>query len=156
MICGGSGNPEKWKAVAKEEEMDGRVYFFRDIRERSIDLVKLYNCLDLYCNLSNTPRSCSLDMALLEAMAAGLPIVVYDHGDLKTAVPEGKNGFVVPVNDIEAVSRAFLKAYQLPAEKRKEMGQISAILAQKYDIELTAKIKLDWFEEIINNFKKYV
>lgn len=153
LICGGSGSMEKWKKVAKEEGIEGRVYFFSNIRERSVDLVKLYNCLDLYCNLSNTPRSCSLDMALLEAMSAGLPIAVYNHGDLADAVPEGKNGFLVPVNDIEAVSQTFLKVYQLSFEKRREMGQESAVLAAKYDINLTAAIKLGWFKELINNFK---
>lgn len=154
LICGGSGSKEKWEKVAREEGMDGRVYFFSNIRERSVDLVKLYNCLDLYCNLSNTPRSCSLDMALLEAMSVGLPIVVYRHGDLPDAVPDEKNGFIAPANDIEAVSQAFLKAYQLSPEKRQEMGKEGAVIAAKYDINLNAAIKLGWFKELINNFNK--
>jgi glycosyltransferase involved in cell wall biosynthesis len=156
VICGGAGDPEKWRVLAKEEGVEDKVHLFSNIKETSVDLVKLYKCLDLYCNLSNTPRSCSWDMALLEAMAAGSPIIVCNHGDLPGAVPEGQNGIVVPTNDIEAISRAILKIYQLSPEKRREMGKESSVFAAKTDINLTAGIKLNWFKEIINNFNKKI
>lgn len=44
--------------------------------------------------------------ALLEAMACGLPIVCTDSGGMPHLVEEGRNGFVVPQRDPEALARA--------------------------------------------------
>lgn len=153
LICGGAGDSAMWKKLAQEEGIEDKVYLFGNIKEASVDLVKLYNCLDLYTNLSNTPRSCSWDMALLEAMAAGLPIVVVRHGDLPEAVPGGKNGIVVPLNDVDAIANAILKIYNISLEERKKMGHESSIFAAKTDINLTAEIKLGWLKDAINNYK---
>lgn len=83
VICGSLGGMVKWKAIAKEAGVEDRAYFFTSISEK--DLARLHRAIDVYTNLSNTQRSCSLDLALLEAMASGLPLVVYDTGALAKA-----------------------------------------------------------------------
>jgi glycosyltransferase involved in cell wall biosynthesis len=154
LICGGAGDSGMWKTLAEEEGIKDRVFLFDNIKGSTVDLVKLYKCLDLYTNLSNTPRSCSWDMALLEAMATGLPIVVFRHGDLPEAVPGGTNGIVVPVNDVDATAEAFIKMHNLSPEEREKMGRSSSVFAAKTDINLTAGIKLDWLKDAIKNYKK--
>jgi glycosyltransferase involved in cell wall biosynthesis len=151
-ICGGSGDVSKWKMLAEEEKVLDKVFFFSRLSE--VDLVKFYRSLDVYSNLSNSERSCGLDLALLEGMASGNPLVVYDNGGLKEAIPEGKNGFVVKTGDIEAVGDAIVTIMNFPAEERKNMGDESVRVASKCDIELTSKVKLGWLQEVINNYKK--
>lgn len=46
---------------------------------------------------------------LLEALAAGRPIVTTDHPGCKETVDEGQNGFLVPINDAGAVAKAIEK-----------------------------------------------
>lgn len=150
-ICGGSGDKTKWQMLAKEEGVSDRIYFFSRLSE--IDLVKFHKSNDAYCNLSNSPRSCGLDLALLEAMATSLPIVVYDNGALPTAVQNGKNGYVVKTDDIEGVAKAFENLCEKSDIERAEMGQISKTIAEKCDINLTAEIKLNWFKEVVKNYK---
>jgi len=148
-LCG-AGDPGKWKKLAIKEGIEEKVYFFKDLYEE--ELAKFYKTLNLYVNLSNTPRSCGLDLALLEAMSSGLPIIVYDNGILPEAVIEGKNGFVVRTGDIDNLSRAILKIYNMTDEELVIMGRESSLIAFKYDINRAAEIKLNWIKEAIISF----
>jgi glycosyltransferase involved in cell wall biosynthesis len=155
-ICGGTRNPEedlaKWRALAKEEGVEDKIFFSWNFSEH--ELVRLHRSLDGYCNLSNSTRSCGLDLSLLEAMSSGLPIVVYDTGALKGAVPEGKNGFVVHNGNIEGVAESILKLYQMDLDQRKEMGEASRAFAERLDVNNTAKLKMEWFEDIVAKNQK--
>jgi glycosyltransferase involved in cell wall biosynthesis len=152
VICGSLGAFAKWKAIAKEEGVEDRCYFFSSISEK--DLARLHRAIDVYTNLSNTQRMCGLDFALLEAMGSGLPLVLYDNGALYKAVPGEENGFLVSMNEIPAVADAILKLYKMTPEERAEMGKKSSVVAAKFDIRITTDIKLGWFKEIVNNYKK--
>jgi len=149
-ICGGSGDPEKWRKLAADFGVGDRVYLLQRIPE--IDLVRFYRSLDLYANLSNTPRSCGLDLALLEAMASGLPIVVYDNGGLPEAVPEGRNGWLVKTDDMAGVARALSEALEKTVDQLAEMGRVSAEIAAKYDIAFTSYTKAGWLQEAVERF----
>jgi glycosyltransferase involved in cell wall biosynthesis len=151
VVCGG-GDPAKWQALAKAMGIEGRLFTFRRLSQE--DLRKLHRTVDLYTNLSNTQRSCSLDLSLLEAMASGLPVLVYDTGALAKAVPDGDNGYVVPMNEIPKVEEAIMKAYRLTPEERKKMGEKSAAIAAKVDFSITTAIKLGWFKEVVAAYKK--
>ena len=138
--------------MVDEEGVSDRCYFFSSISEK--DLARLHRAIDLYTNLSNTQRSCSLDLALLEAMASGLPLVVYDTGALYKAVPGEENGYCVPMNDIPKAAEAILKIFKRTPAERQEMARKSRAIAEKVDIDITTKIKLGWFEELVKNYKK--
>ncbi len=149
VLCG-AGDAAEWKALAASEGIADRVFFLQGLSER--DLSRLYRSVDLYANLSNSPRSCGLDLALLEAMAAQKPVVVYDTGALPTAVPDGKNGYIVHTDDIASVSAAIRSFLSLSPEERAQMGDASADAAAKCDITETAKIKAGWLREAIKDY----
>ncbi|OGG53727.1 hypothetical protein A2851_02470 [Candidatus Kaiserbacteria bacterium RIFCSPHIGHO2_01_FULL_53_29] len=153
-ICGGPGDLEKWKTIACEEGVEDKIFFFRNFSESQ--LVRLHASLDLYANLSHLSRSCGLDLALLEAMSAGLPIVVYDHGALKSAVHKGENGILVPVGNIPALTEAILSIYLMKPVERTRMGNASRRFSAPYDVQETSKIKLEWFREVIERRRRTV
>ncbi len=154
VICGGQGNRQKWRDVAKEAGLpEERLFFFSNISE--LELVKLHHTVDLYTNLSNSPRMCGYDLALAEAMSAGLPVVVYDNGALSKVIQgDSTNGYVVPMNDIPAAAAAMRKIYEKTPEERTEMGKISAAFASTIDLRKTTAIKLGWLEELVVHSKK--
>lgn len=45
-------------------------------------------------------------VALIEALAAGLPVVATRHCDIPEVVLDGETGFLIPERDVEALSRA--------------------------------------------------
>ena len=59
---------------------------------------------------------------ILEAMAAGLPIVTTDQACISETVIDGENGFVVPQGDVAAIGRATVRLLE-DAALRKRMGE---------------------------------
>ena len=53
-----------------------------------------------------------LAQVLLEAMSSGLPVVASDHSGADDLVTEGKDGFIVPVRDVDHMAEAILWCYQ--------------------------------------------
>jgi glycosyltransferase involved in cell wall biosynthesis len=148
-LCG-AGDSTDWKRIAKDEGISDKVFFFQGLSET--DLVRLYRSCDIYANLSNSTRSCGLDLALLEAMAAERPIVVYDTGALASAVSQGRNGYVLPADDIAGVATVIKHFSELSTEEQVRMGKESAEVASKCDIRETAHIKLSWLAEVLTAY----
>ncbi len=59
--------------------------------------------------------------AILEQMAMGIPVIASDIGGNAEAVADGESGFIVPVNDADAVADAILKLYH-NHDLRKQFG----------------------------------
>jgi glycosyltransferase involved in cell wall biosynthesis len=63
-----------------------------------------------------------MPMVLLEAAAAGLPIVATRVGGNHEVVRDGESGFVVPPRDHEVLGRAMLQLMELSETERRSMG----------------------------------
>jgi glycosyltransferase involved in cell wall biosynthesis len=63
-----------------------------------------------------------MPMVLLEAAAAGLPIVATRVGGNQEVVQDGATGFLVPPADDEALAAAMLRLMDLPEAGRRAMG----------------------------------
>lgn len=61
---------------------------------------------------------------IVEAMAAGLPIISTDRGAIIESVKHGENGFIVPASDPQAIADRIAELVNFP-EKRQRMGQNS-------------------------------
>ena len=64
-----------------------------------------------------------MPMVLLEAAAAGLPIVATMAGGNHEVVRNEETGFVVPVRDSEGLGLAMLRLMGLPEAQRRSMGE---------------------------------
>lgn len=71
-----------------------------------------------------------LPKSLLEAAAAGLPIVTTDTAGCREVVESGENGFLVPVRAVEPLADALRTLIQ-DADLRARMGQRSRELAER-------------------------
>lgn len=71
-----------------------------------------------------------LPKSLLEAAAAGLPIVTTDTSGCREVVAEGRNGFLVPVGDARALADALARVIA-SAALRAQMGAVSRTRAEK-------------------------
>ncbi len=63
-----------------------------------------------------------MPMVLLEAAAAGLPIVSTRVGGNHEVILEGQSGLLVPPSDSDALGAAMLRLTRLPEEERRRMG----------------------------------
>jgi glycosyltransferase involved in cell wall biosynthesis len=64
-----------------------------------------------------------MPIALLEAAAAGLPIVATRVGGNHEVVRDGESGYLVPPRDHEALGRAMMRLMEQPSEERRAMGE---------------------------------
>ncbi|MBN2094124.1 MAG: glycosyltransferase family 4 protein [Candidatus Zambryskibacteria bacterium] len=145
-LCG-AGQPDEWIELAKKEGIEDKLFIFQKLSES--DLIKLYKASDVYVDASNTVRAC-LGMALTEGLASSLPAIIFDFGGLPESVIEDFNGYRVPLNDINSLSKAIEKMSNISEEKREQFGKNSLKRAKEvFDINQIS----NEFLEIINNVK---
>jgi glycosyltransferase involved in cell wall biosynthesis len=85
-------------------------------------------------------------ISMLEAMASGLPVIGVNDGALHELAQDGKNGYLVKTDDVDAVADKIVKL--LGDEKlREKMAKESVKIAKTHDIEHT----LDEFEDIYDH-----
>lgn len=76
----------------------------------------------------------AMSIAIMEALAAGLPCVVSDVGDNALLVEDGQAGLVVPANSPKTLAVALERLLTDPA-MRLEMGQKARLKAGSFGIE---------------------
>ena len=82
------------------------------------DVARLLSAFDIFVMPSLFEGLC---MAVLEAFAAGVPVVATPVGGIPSSVAEGETGKLVPPRDAEALANAILWMLEHPAEAR-DMG----------------------------------
>jgi glycosyltransferase involved in cell wall biosynthesis len=113
----------------------GNVVVHSTVCANSETLRALYQDADIFCLPTRADFS---PLAVCEAMASGLPAVVTDAGGLSEFVEDGRCGFVVPVDDVEAIARR-LGDLVTNSELRGRMGTASRARAgEMFDLEKNA------------------
>lgn len=85
------------------------------------------------------------------AYGAGRPVIVTDTGGLGEAVEEGKNGFVVPPQNVERLAEAIRSVFANPA-RAEEMGRHAKYLSEgKYSWEEAARQTAELYRSVIRN-----
>jgi glycosyltransferase involved in cell wall biosynthesis len=71
---------------------------------------------------------------LVEAMAAGKPVVGSRLGGIKDLIKEGENGYAVEPGDVDGLAEA-IRVLLGNEERRVEMGNNGRVMAQAYSVE---------------------
>jgi glycosyltransferase involved in cell wall biosynthesis len=90
----------------------------------------------------------SFGMALVEGMAAGLPVVAHDLGGMREVVADGENGFLVPAGDISALAERLDRLLADPS-LRAMMGDAGRQrVAERFDIALRIEEYHSLYQEL--------
>lgn len=84
----------------------------------------------------------AFSLVILEAMAAGKPVIATRVGGNPEAVEDGRNGLVVPPHDAQALAAAITRLHDSPDERR-EMGRESARRSGHFTVQR-------WVDETID------
>ncbi|MFX0137732.1 MAG: glycosyltransferase family 4 protein, partial [Candidatus Hodarchaeota archaeon] len=93
------------------------------------ELISLYQISDVFVLPSLIE---GFPQVLLEAMASGLPIVATDVPGNKDAIIDGKNGFLVPVKDIQKLAESIILLIK-NRELYKTISNFSLEFSKRYD-----------------------
>jgi glycosyltransferase involved in cell wall biosynthesis len=112
------------EALGRELGLDDAVTFFGWRR----DLAAVYGDLDVVVNAS---RNEGTPVALIEALAAGRPVVATRVGGTPDLLGAGERGLLVPPGDPEALARAVLETLdQSEAARRRASAGREHVLAR--------------------------
>ncbi len=109
--------PQRVELESKAKALGPRVTFHGEVSDVADHLARA----DVFVLSS---RSEGLPISVLEAMAAGLPIVASSVGGLAELVAEGRNGYLVPAGDPQAMAAALQMLVADPG-LRSELGLTS-------------------------------
>ena len=121
------------------------VHVYRGVGPNSPELLRLFRDADIFVLPS---RGECLAVVLMEATAAGLPVVTTDVGALGEAVRPGETGLVVPAGDGRALAGA-LTALVDDAALRARMGRAGhAMACELFDAAVNNRTLLDLIAEV--------
>ncbi|MFH0852552.1 MAG: glycosyltransferase family 4 protein [bacterium] len=148
ILCGMGSSEEMWKHAKEMNFPLDSLFIFQGLTEET--LARLYSAMDCFCVTATTIRQC-MGMAMKEAMSIGLPIVAYDVGGIKEAIENGKNGFLVPLGDRQAIADALEKTRHLSDEERKVFRENNIAKAKTlFDIKNTAALLYGEILKLLN------
>lgn len=115
-VVGGDGEVAKYRAMAEAAGLGQRVSFLGWIAENEVDLwLNRASIFVLPSRAENQP------VAILEAMARGVPVVATSIGAIPEQVVNGQTGILVPPGQAEPLTAA-LQLLLESAEKRATLG----------------------------------
>jgi len=142
LIIGGGRREAEMRQLAGEMGLAGRVHF---LGQRP-DIPDLLSALDLSVLPSHSE---GVSLALLEAMAAGLPVIATAVGGLPEVVTDGENGLLIPPKDPEALALALARLLDDPDLAKKLGKNAQRHVEAHYSMECLGREINEIYEELI-------
>jgi glycosyltransferase involved in cell wall biosynthesis len=133
LVVVGDGPARAEVRTALESAVPGKTLFLGEVKTR--DIAQVYAA----CDLTVWPAiNEAYGMALLEAQAAGLPVVSCAMRGVPDVVVDGETGILVKDNDFEALARE-LRGLLLDHERRRGLGRgAAAFVLRERSLEMAA------------------
>lgn len=142
VVVGGAifGDDEGYEAelesLTREVGLEGQMRF---VGQRD-DIAAVIGALDVLVHCSVEPEP--FGRVMIEGMAAGRPVVAYDHGGAREIIVPGETGLLVPAGDVASLGHAVAALLADPILARR-LGRNGRALAETdYDVlPLTRRIE---------------
>ena len=128
LIVGGGRRIDEVRQLAESLGLAGAVHFLGP----RPDVPDLLNAMDIFVLPSYSE---GVSLALLEAMAAGLPVIATAVGGLPEVVTDGDNGLLIPPRDAEALAGALERLLADPAFAQRLGANARAHVRERYSLD---------------------
>jgi glycosyltransferase involved in cell wall biosynthesis len=142
LIVGGGRRMEEVRALAASLGLADRVHFLGS----RPDVPDLLHAMDIFVLPSYRE---GVSLALLEAMAAGLPVIATAVGGTPEAVTDGVTGLLIPPRDADALAGALTRLLSDPALAKKLGGNASKAVAEKFSLERLGRQVNEIYGELV-------
>jgi glycosyltransferase involved in cell wall biosynthesis len=134
LLVVGDGPARAEVRAALDAAIPGRTVFLGEVKNR--DIAPVYAA----CDLTVWPAiNEAYGMALLEAQAAGLPVVSCALRGVPDVVADGESGVLVKANDFEALADA-VRGLLVEHERRRKLGEgAAAFVLRSRSLEMAAE-----------------
>jgi glycosyltransferase involved in cell wall biosynthesis len=128
LIVGGGRRMEEVRQSAESLGLGGVVHFLGP----RPDVPDLLNAMDIFVLPSSSE---GLSLALLEAMAAGLPVIATAVGGTPEVVTDGENGLLIPPRDAGSLAAALERLLTDPAGAQRLGATARAHVREHYSLD---------------------
>lgn len=109
------------------------------------ELVNAYAAMDVFAFASQSETQ---GMVVTEAMAAGVPVVAVDASGVRDVVRDGRNGRLLPAEDVDDFCNALVWVAALPPTRRKSLIESVARTAEALSIGHCAERALALYAQV--------
>jgi glycosyltransferase involved in cell wall biosynthesis len=127
IVAGDGERRAALEAMAAVPPLTGHVHFLG----WRADMPALYAGLDLVLLTSDNE---GMPSSIIEAMAAGKPVVATDVGGVRSLVSDGETGYLVPSRDADALAEACLRLLGDPAARERMGHAARRAVYPRYDV----------------------
>jgi glycosyltransferase involved in cell wall biosynthesis len=121
-IAGGGPDHDALVALAKAEGVADRIDFLGSTpHAECLELIRNAGIFAIPCRTSPTGDRDGIPVVLMEAMAAGRPVIAGRLESIAELVEDGKSGLLVPPDDVDALAAALVQLVD-DADARHRMG----------------------------------
>lgn len=143
LVVGDGGCRQSLELRARELKLEGKVRF---LGQRA-DVPQILGAADIFVLASQNEGN---PLALMEAMAAGLPVVATAVGGVPELIADEKSGLLVMPGDCDGFALAMLRLF-LNAEMRRTVAVCAAEQAfQAFSASRMAQVYMELYERIVN------
>ncbi|MFC1567288.1 glycosyltransferase family 4 protein [Thermodesulfobacteriota bacterium] len=147
LLVVGKGDSKRFMALAHDLGISKRVVFAGVTNE----VEKYYLACDIFAMPSKLD---TFGLAVLEAMAASLPVIITSRVGARDIVKSGINGFILSENpSVSEMTASF--AALTKSEKRLQMGENSRQIAIRHTWDTTAERVAELYQQLINDRNHY-
>jgi sugar transferase (PEP-CTERM/EpsH1 system associated) len=143
VIVGDGPERAKLEAVAASLGVNAQLKFAGQVR----DVRPYYAAADVLANSSESEGS---PYVLLEAMAAGLPIVATAVGGVPEILDDNQTGLLVPPRNPQALAHAMARLFNDPILAERLATSAAEMAATRFSPERYARSLIDVYSEIIS------
>ena len=145
VFVGGGGEEEVMLSFCRKEKIQDYVKFTGFLSSKAI--IQILNSSDIFVLPSHSE---GFPNVILEAMAAGLPIVSTPVGAIPEIIENGENGLLVKPKDHSALAEKLIWLIE-NEQVRKKMGIRNIEKIQmNYDLKIVAKIFDESYQKIVS------
>ena len=138
-VIAGEGELEQWLKRMVAEFSTNNIHFLG----YRTDIDKLCNAADIFVMPSLQE---GLSVALMEAMACGLPVIASRIRGNTDLIDDGKGGYLVDTINVKGYMEAIMKLYNNP-DDRDKMGKFNMKKVQNYSIDNVKNMLIPIIEE---------
>jgi glycosyltransferase involved in cell wall biosynthesis len=148
LIVGDGPDADAVRRAAADLGLNNRVHLLGQVTE-----VRKYQALGVADVFVSATQHEGFGLVFLEAMAYGLPVICYDHGGQTDFLVDGETGHLVPLNDLDRLTRSIVNLHDHPPT-RAAMAEHNLRCVEDYFIDTCAARYEALFQEVIDGFTR--
>jgi len=148
LLIGDGPERENLEDIVRRSEIQSRVHFTGLV---PYDLIPRYlAAADAFVTASVTEVH---PFTVIEAMAAGLPVLGIESPGIGDTIQDGKTGYLVSHEDLAAFTAKLVRLV-VDHDSRRKMGEQAREAASAYAIERTTEMMLERYQRVISQAKE--